>query len=286
MFNNKILTVQDISCFGQCSITVALPVLSTLGLETAILPSAILSTHTAGFKNYVCTDLTEQMPLILNHWQEEHLKFKAIYTGYLGKVSHIDLLKKFVLNESVLFEEGFKFIVDPVMADGGKLYPAFDRAYVEKMKELTFCADIILPNITEACFLADMDYKEHYDERFIKSLLDKLKSLGAKLIILTGVSFEENTIGVFVSSDDRESYYKHRKLNFNVHGTGDLFASVFVGSVLNGVSVFEAAKLAANFVLHCLERTKPNLESHWWGVKFEPELSWLMKEFMKLKTLS
>lgn len=284
MAMKKILTIQDISCFGQCSTTVALPVLSAFGLETCILPSAILSTHTAGFKDFFCFDLTKQMPLILNHWKRENLKFDLIYTGYLGSCLHFDYV------ESVwrmnLVENCFKLVVDPVMADDGRLYSAFNKNYVEKMKVLVSKSDIILPNVTEACFLTDTVYSENYDELFIDNLLLKLQELGAKNVVLTGVSFSPDTIGVFVSSRNCKHYYEHRKLNFNLHGTGDLFSSAFVGSFSNGVAVFDSAKLAANFVVRCMENTSVDLKNHWWGAKFEPELFWLINQFKKLQNLN
>ena len=152
MNNKKILTIQDISCYGQCSITVALPILSAFGFETAILPSAILSTHTSGFKNFTVHDLSDEIPLIVNHWKNEGIKYDVLYSAYLGEVRHIDLvlnIKKELLKDNALF------FVDPVMGDNGKLYPAFDMNYVEAMRRLVKEADIIIPNLTEACYLVN-----------------------------------------------------------------------------------------------------------------------------------
>ena len=161
MSYKKILTIQDISCVGQCSLTVALPILSACGMETCILPSAILSTHTAGFQDFTFRDLTDDMPNIQKHWQKENIKFSAIYTGYLGSTKQIGYVKDIL---STMGTSDCVRVVDPAMADNGKLYPAFDGEYVEAMKELCGSADILLPNITEACFLADMEYHEVYDE--------------------------------------------------------------------------------------------------------------------------
>ena len=181
----RILTVQDISCVGQCSLTVALPILSAAGHETAILPSAVLSTHTAGFSGYTFRDLTEDLPGITAHWNKEGIRFQTIYTGYLGSAEQIAAVKEIFRTCAA---EGCVSIVDPAMADNGKLYPGFDMAFVEQMKTLAFQADIILPNITEACLLTGWPYREQYDESYIKGLLDSLRSAGAKTIVLTGVS--------------------------------------------------------------------------------------------------
>ena len=168
--NKKILTMQDVSCFGQCSITVALPILSALGFETAILPSAILSTHTSGFKNFTFLDLTKEIPLILNHWHEE-IKFKAFYSGYLGKIKHFDYVKNIL--KSNLMDDNFKTIIDPVMADDGKLYTGFNSDYVENMKNIAFNADVILPNLSEACFLTNTPYRDNYDQNYIDNIILK-----------------------------------------------------------------------------------------------------------------
>lgn len=184
MSYQKILTVQDISCVGQCSLTVALPILSACGLETCILPSAILSTHTAGFTGFTCRDLTEDFPAILAHWKKESISFDAVYTGYLGSTEQIGLVKEIF---STLTSKSALRIVDPAMADGGKLYPAFNEGYVSAMKGLCAQADILLPNLTEACFLTDTPYSETYDEAYILSLCKKLSALFKGTIVLTGV---------------------------------------------------------------------------------------------------
>ena len=177
MAYKRLLTIQDISCVGQCSLTVALPILSACGHETAILPSAVLSTHTAGFSGWTCRDLTEDMPAINTHWNKEGLRFEAVYTGYLGSTRQIDYVK--AIMNSTLTPEGLR-IVDPAMADHGKLYPAFDMEYVEAMKSLCASADYLLPNVTEACFLTGIEYREEYDEAYIEELLTALHKLGAK----------------------------------------------------------------------------------------------------------
>lgn len=269
----RILTVQDISCVGQCSITVALPILSACGIETAILPSAVLSNHTGGFSGWTFADLTEEMPKIRGQWEKESIMFEGVYTGYLGSAKQIDYVLDVV--ESRLGKGG-KFICDPAMADNGKLYAGFDGNFVEAMKRLVKCADIILPNITEACLLTDTEYRESYDETYIDGLLEKLTKLGAKTVILTGVSYDAATTGVVVYENGEYRYYKHKKVSGGCHGTGDVYASAFTGALVQGISAFDAAKIAADFTLSCIEHTVGDKE-HWYGVKFEPLLGELIK---------
>lgn len=269
----RILTIQDISCVGQCSLTVALPILSAAGLETAILPSAVLSNHTGGFSGWTFTDLTEDMPRIREQWETEKIDFAAVYTGYLGSAKQIDYVKDIVNSR---LKPGGRFIADPAMADNGKLYAGFDEAFVEAMKKLCFSADIILPNITEAALLTDSVYRESYDKAYTDELTEKLLARGAKTIIFTGVSYKPETTGVLVVENGAPQYYEHRKIAGGCHGTGDVYASAFVGALENDFPAFEAAKIAADFTLECIENTQGNSE-HWYGVKFETALPSLMR---------
>ncbi|MBO4327292.1 MAG: pyridoxamine kinase [Clostridia bacterium] len=268
----RVLTVQDISCFGQCSLTVALPILSAAGLETCILPSAVLSTHTAGFSGYTFRDLTADIPAITAHWKKENIKFDAIYTGYLGSAEQIGYVMDMI---RTLGKEKFVSIVDPAMADYGKLYPGFDAAFVEEMKKLAFSADIILPNITEACFLTGCEYNEKYDSSYIDELLAKLREGGAKTVILTGVSYSDATTGVVVLEGENKQYYEHRKIPKGSHGTGDVYAAAFVGAYLRGKTAYESAGIAAEYTVRCIENTIDDA-SHWYGVKFEPVLPYFI----------
>ena len=265
MSYSKLLTIQDISCVGQCSLTVALPILSAAGVETCILPSAVLSTHTAGFSGFTVRDLTEDIPAIAAHWRRENIAFDAIYTGYLGSTEQVAYVRDIF---ETLLKPGGLTIVDPAMADNGRLYPAFDRPYVEAMKSLAFGADIILPNITEACFLTDTEYRESYDEAYIAALLDRLTASGAKTVVLTGVSYSPDKTGVIVRENAGTRCYEHKKIAKGCHGTGDVYASAFVGALENGADAFEAAVLAAEYTVRCIELTQGDPE-HWYGVKFE-----------------
>ncbi|MBE6645524.1 MAG: pyridoxamine kinase [Ruminococcaceae bacterium] len=272
MSYKKILTIQDISCVGQCSLTVALPILSACGLETCILPSAVLSTHTAGFSGFTFRDLTDDMPKIQEHWKKENIKFEAIYTGYLGSVKQVGYVKD-ILN--TMGTENCVRIVDPAMADNGKLYSIFDGEYVKAMRTLCASADILVPNITEACFLTDAEYREEYNESYVKNLLVKLTELGAKAIVLTGVSYAPEKTGVAVYKNGRLDYYEHKKLSKGCHGTGDIYASAFTGALMRGKDIIEAAKIAADYTVQCIVNTQGD-DSHWYGAKFETALSYLM----------
>lgn len=273
----KILTIQDISCVGQCSLTVALPILSACGVETCILPSAVLSTHTGGFTGYTFRDLTDDIPKIRQHWEKEGIRFEAIYTGYLGSAKQIAYVEDIMTS---LGTDHCVSIVDPAMADNGKLYPGFDAEFVEHMKSLAFRADFILPNITEACLLTGTDYTSEYDERFIDLLLQKLVDSGAKNVVLTGVGYSPERTGVVVYENGRKQYYEHRKIAKGCHGTGDVFASAFTGALVMGKEAMEAAKIAADYTVLCIENTQ-NDPAHWYGVKFEPVLPELIKMIRK-----
>ena len=268
----KILTIQDISCVGQCSLTVALPIISACGIETCVLPSAVLSTHTAGFTGYTFRDLTEDMPAIRDHWCKEGICFDAIYTGYLGSTKQIEFVAQIFDSTAA---PGCKKIVDPAMADNGKLYPGFDLAFVEAMKQLCGKADYIVPNITEACFLTGMEYKTEYDRAYIDVLLQKLTALGCKNVIFTGISYAPGKTGVVVYEDGAYSYYEHDKLLNSCHGTGDIYASSFVGALVRGKTAFDAAVIAADYTVECI-KTTAQLDNHWYGAAFEPVLGKLI----------
>ena len=264
----KVLTIQDISCVGQCSLTVALPIISACGVETCVLPSAVLSTHTAGFSGYTFRDLTEDMPAIRQHWVKEGIKFDAIYTGYLGSTKQIDYVADIFADTAA---ENCVKIVDPAMADNGNLYPGFDMAFVEAMKGLCAKADYVLPNLTEACFLTGVEYKKTYDRAYIDLILEKLTALGCKNVIFTGVSYAPGKTGIVVLENGVYSYYEHDFLPNSCHGTGDIYASAFVGALVRGKSAYEAAKIATDYTVACIEATAQE-ENHWYGAKFEPVL--------------
>ncbi len=273
----KVLTIQDVSCVGQCSLTVALPIISACGVETCILPSAVLSTHTCGFTGFTCRDLTDDVPAIAAHWKKEGITFDAVYTGYLGSTKQIDYVRDIMRDAA-----GSLKIVDPAMADGGKLYPAFDGAYVAAMRALYRDADVVLPNITEAALLCGMDYRETYDRAYIDELLRRLTDGWNGTVVLTGVSYAAGKTGVVTYQNGSYHYYEHEKLPTSYHGTGDVYASAFTGILMRDEKrdVSRAAALAAQFVLACIKATVGD-DNHKYGVKFEtalPQLWQLMQQ--------
>ena len=269
----RVLTIQDISCLGQCSMTVALPIISACGIETAVLPSAVLSTHTAGFSGFTVRDLAGDMPAIREHWIKEGIKFDAVYTGYLGSAEQVDYVLDIARD---CRKEAFSLIVDPAMADHGKLYPAFDMDYVEAMKKLCSAADYLLPNITEACFLCGIEYKTSYDESYVLDIVKALSDMGVKNVILTGVSYAPDRTGIVVYRNGEAEYYEHEFLPNSCHGTGDIYASAFTGALIRGKDAFESAKIAGDYTLECIRYTADD-PSHWYGAKFEPVLGKLIE---------
>lgn len=263
--SKKILSIQDISCYGQCSLTVALPILSHYGIETVILPSSILSTHTSGFKNFTVLDLTEEMPKIIDHWIKEGIKFDAIYTGYIGDVRQFEYI--LLCKDKLLKEDGL-FIVDPAMADHGKLYPALNTNIIEGMKKICSVADYIIPNITEACFLSDIPYDENIDTTL---LLKNLHDIGAKNVILTGVSTSPFNIGASHFDGRDITTYLTTKIEKSYHGTGDIFSSIIVANILNKNSIKETLIDACEFIVKSIKKTIDD-DSHFYGVKFEEVL--------------
>ncbi len=270
----RVLTIQDISCVGQCSLTVALPIISACGIETSVLPSAVLSTHTAGFTGFTFRDLTEDMPDICAHWKKEGLTFDGIYTGYLGSAKQIEYVKNIIAQTA---GKDCLVFVDPAMADNGKLYPAFDLDFVAEMKKLCANADYLLPNITEACFLTGEEFRTEYDHSFIDSLMEKLSALGAKNVILTGVSYAKGRTGIEVLENGVRQYYEHEQIAGGIHGTGDIYASAFVGAKLRGKTGFEAASVAADYVVECILESQKDPD-HTYGARFEPVLGKLMEK--------
>ena len=275
----RILTIQDLSCVGQCSLTVALPVLSACGVEAAVLPGAVLSTHTGGFAGRpVIRDLTDLIPEARAHWKEAGIRFDALLTGYLAGEAQVDAVLG--LLEDGILHEGAPIIVDPAMADHGKLYQGFSEAFPAAMRKLCSRADIILPNLTEACLMTGTEYGPALsEEKEIRALIDKLDEIGAETCILKGVSLEEGKLGAAVRtlSRDETRFYFTERVPKQSHGTGDCFAAAFTGAKVLGKSAFEAAALAADFVVECLEQTMDD-PAHWYGVHFEQALPMLTAE--------
>ncbi|MDP4118130.1 MAG: pyridoxamine kinase [Bacillota bacterium] len=263
----KIAAIHDISCLGKCSLTVALPLLSSAGFETCPVPTAVLSTHTGGFTGFTFKDLTDQIMPIANHWKSIDVKFDAIYSGYLGSFEQLDLMEKFI---NMFSEKNTLVMIDPVMADQGVLYSGFDKKFVTGMANLCRMADIIVPNITEACFMTDTPYIDGVQTpQYIENLVKKLSSLCEGKIVLTGVSFEEDKIGAATFDGSSINYIFGKKLNVAYHGTGDVFASTLLAALLHGFSLEKSAGIAIDFIIECILRTMDTVGKAHYGVNFE-----------------
>jgi len=274
----RIVSIQDISCVGKCSLTVALPIISAMGVECGILPTAVLSTHTA-FSEFTFCDLTDQIEPISAHWKREGLKFDAIYTGYLGSFEQLDLVSAFFDDHGA--DDDTLIFVDPAMGDYGKLYTGFTPAFAKAMGA-TVCAkaDIIVPNLTEASFMLGIPYVDAgYDEAYIKDILKRLVGLGAKRAVLTGVSFDASKLGImgYDSIEDRYFSYFDEYVDAKFHGTGDVFSSAAVGALMNGKSLEDALAIAADFTVASIRETLAHTPHNWYGVDFETEIPYLLE---------
>lgn len=276
----RIVTVQDISCVGKCSLTVALPIISAMGTEAAVLPTAVLSTHTM-FKGFTFCDLTDEIEPIVAHWKKENMDFDAVYTGYLGSARQIaltkDLISKFKGANTLV-------LVDPAMADGGRMYTGFEKSFALEMATLCSVADIIVPNLTEASFMLGEEYvAEGYDEEYIKDMLKKLTSLGCKTAVITGVSFEKDKLGVMSYDSESGEYFSYfrERIPESFHGTGDVFASTFLGALMRERSVGDSLKIATDFTVECIKATLGNPKERKYGVNFEEKIPYLVSRMDK-----
>lgn len=266
----RALIIQDISCVGQCSMTVALPILSACGHETCILPTALLSTHTGGFGNPAVIHFDDGLDGIVRHWRENGISFDAILVGYLGTIPAVHTAWDIM---DTMLAPGGTCIVDPALADHGKRYSGLTEEYAREMERLCRRADIILPNVTEAALFAGMSYREEPEESYTTELLDKLNH---PCVVLTGTGCGSGMTGVTLREGKNEVLYSHTKVGKSFHGTGDMFAACFAGALLRGKSRIEAVKIAADFVLLAIKKTVEN-PAHWYGVKFEEALPDLIR---------
>ena len=277
----RVLSIQDISCVGKCSLTVALPIISAAGIETAILPTTVLSTHTA-FKGFTFRDLTDDVPPIVEHWKKENITFDGISSGYLGSFRQIELVEQ--IFDDFNGENVLRF-VDPAMGDNGKLYVGFDKDFALRMGKLCSHADIIDPNLTEAAFMLGMDYPGNdYDEKYIKELLKRLCGLGTPLAVLTGVSFSEGEYGVAAYDAEKDAYvtYFAEHLPVSFHGTGDVFSSALFASLVAGQPLYDALKTSVNYTVESIKQTISYPGHNWYGVDFETAIPYFLKQLGKI----
>lgn len=272
----RIVTIQDISCIGKCSLTVALPIISACGVEAAVIPTAVLSTHTA-FQGFTFHDLTNEIAPIAAHWKREHIGFDAIYTGYLGSFEQLRIVSDFM---DQFKQQNNLIIIDPVMADNGKLYPGFTQEFVAEMAKLCGKADVIVPNLTEASYMLSVPFVgDTYDEAYINELLISLSKLGAKKVVLTGVSFRPDQLGVVAYDAETKSFFSYfnEKLPASFHGTGDVFASAMTGALMNHCTLEQALKVAVDYTVESIRKTLEDTEHRWYGVNFEAAIPLLVE---------
>lgn len=276
----RVVTSHDISCMGRCSLTVALPILSALGIETIILPTSILSTHTSGFTGFTFLDLKDESRKITKHWENYPREIDAVYTGFLGSIEQINILKEYL---STLPKQ-VKIIIDPAMGDNGCLYKIFDEAYALAMTNLCKKASVVIPNITEACIMTNTPYLGKIQSKEqIETLIMKLVSLGIDNVVLTSVCLKEGTLGTATYTNGSEiKYYFNDEINGYFHGTGDVFGSALVGAYVNGVSLSSSAKIAADYVVEAINKTvdKDDFDPKY-GVNFELVISDLINKVNK-----
>ena len=274
----RVAAIHDLSGFGKCSLTVALPILSAAGIETSALPTAILSTHTGGISGYTYRDLTEDMRPVMKHWKSLDIKFDAIYTGFLGSFEQLDIVKEFF---DAFRQEDNLILVDPVMGDNGELYTVFTREFAAGMRMLCQKADIIVPNLTEAALLLDEPYHPGpFTHAYIESLLRKLGALGPQKVVLTGVYFKEDELGAatYDRTTDTIDYVFTQKIPGYYHGTGDVFASALLSALLNDFSLIDAAAIAVHFTTDSIRRTYKAKTDYRFGVNFEQSFPDFLKE--------
>ena len=275
----RIMTIQDISCVGKRSFTVALPIISAAGVECGVLPTAVLSTHTM-FSKYTFCDLTGEIKPIADTYKELGINFDAIYTGYLGSFEQLRLVDEFFTD----FGKDAIKLVDPVMADNGVLYKGFTPEFVKSMAKLVSHADIVIPNLTEASFMLGIEYRENYDEEHIRYVLRALADLGCPKVALTGIGFKDDEIGVYMYDKTTDTYFKYfnERLPVSYHGTGDIFASATLGAFMRGMSLEDALCLAVDFTLTCMKKTLEDENRRFYGVNFEEALPFYISRIPEL----
>lgn len=274
----RILTIQDVSDVGKCSLTVALPVISAAQVEACVLPTAVLSTHTM-FKHFTFADLTDEIEPTIDTWRAEGITFDAIYTGYLGSYRQMELIEKLI----AVFRANAEFVfVDPVLGDAGKLYARFDQAFADRMALFCAKADVIAPNMTEAAAMLHIPYVESgHTEDYVQDVLRRLSALGPKVAALTGVEYEPGRYGVvaYDSRTDEFFSYFHDKIPGRFHGTGDLFSSAAVAALARGRSIAESFQIAADLTVDSIKATVANPNARNYGVDFETALPAFMRKF-------
>ncbi len=269
----KIAVINDISGFGKCSLSVSLPIISTLGLECNPIPTAILSNQT-GYDDFYNVDFTENMTPYIDVWKKQNVHFDAILTGYLASEKQVDIILDFI---EKFKDENTLIFVDPIMADDGVLYDTYDETLCNKVKSLTEKADIITPNLTELCILCGADYKEITEENNIEKIANLASSLigATKTVIVTGIKHKDEIINLIADKSGTNTI-KSTLLNGSYSGTGDIFSSIVCGGVTNGMDVLSAVNLATEFITESIKITPTDRDYEPCGVNFQKKLEMLI----------
>ena len=245
----RVAAIHDLSGFGRASLTVIIPILSGMGIQVCPLPTAVLSTHTGGFTGYHIVDLTDHMPKLIEHWKSLNLRFEAIYSGFLGSPRQVDLVCGFIRDFSMPDQI---VVVDPVMGDDGRPYATMGPDMIREMKQLVRQADVITPNFTEASFLLDEPFREHIEPAECKDWIKRLCDAGPRVVVITSVPVPGSRRMSSVIAHDREDgrFWKVDCSYIPAYypGTGDAFASVLVGGLLQGDSLPIALDRSVQFV--------------------------------------
>lgn len=275
MMTPRVAAIHDMSGFGRCSLTVAIPILSAMGVQCCPLPTAFLSTHTGGFEGFTFLDMTDEMPRVAAHWKRLDLHFHALYSGFLGSERQIGIVEDFIRD---FRGDGTIVVVDPVMGDHGKVYQTYTPAMCAGTAHLAAQADVITPNLTEAALLLGIPYEDlPAGTDGCREIVEKLSLEGTRSVVLTGAAAGENSTGAvcFDAADSRVHTVQTDRVPREFHGTGDVFASVLTGALVQGASLTEAARAAVDFVKLCAERTAAQGLPMREGVDFEPLLGTL-----------
>ena len=249
----RVAAIHDLSGYGRNSLSVVIPILSTMGCQAVALPTAVLSTHTGGFEDYAFEDLTAFMKKAIDHWTKLDIRFHCVYSGFLGSPAQVELVSDFIGRQQV---NRPLVVVDPVLADEGRLYATMDMDMVAGMKRLISKADVITPNLTEASLLLGKEYKADVGEETLKEWLVSLAEIGPETVVITSAPISGKGKDISVVAYNRQSGHFWRApcvyIPANYPGAGDVFTSVLTGSLLQGDSLPVALDRGVQFVTQAI----------------------------------
>lgn len=249
----KVAAVNDLSGFGRCSTTVLLPIISYMGVQCCPVITSVFSNH-SGYDSYFFDDYTDKMQPYIDEWKKLGLEFEGIYTGFLGSHRQIDIVRRFIDDFRT---ERTTVIVDPVMGDGGNAYSTYTEDMCKDMRRLVSKADIVTPNVTEACMLTGTEYREKYTDAQLRELAGMIAQLGPKKIVITGIRQGSSYISNYIYEENADGSVNARRLRSKLVGTtrcgtGDIFASIICADAVNGVPLEKSVRKASAFIKECI----------------------------------